>query len=142
MNSSCQTDASKLADTSASATHDNRVCIIGCGRVGMASAYALISPCGHVAAHGARPHSPKDPTQFFAEGHRRAEKASGARHDGRSKLQARLDIVRPGATLVVTRIDRLARSIWDVQDTVDKLKQKRLALHATGGPPSQFIRWT
>jgi len=65
----------------------------------------------------------------------RAEKASGARHDGRSKLQVRLDIVRPGATLVVTRIDRLARSIWDVQDTVDKLKQKRLALHATGGPP-------
>ncbi len=42
MNSSCQTDASKLADNSASATHDNRVCIIGCGRVGMASAYALI----------------------------------------------------------------------------------------------------
>ncbi|MGI4942216.1 MAG: lactate/malate family dehydrogenase, partial [Janthinobacterium lividum] len=29
-------------DTSASATHENRVCIIGCGRVGMASAYALI----------------------------------------------------------------------------------------------------
>lgn len=29
-------------DTSASATHANRVCIIGCGRVGMASAYALI----------------------------------------------------------------------------------------------------
>ena len=30
------------ADTSASATHQNRVAIIGCGRVGMASAYALI----------------------------------------------------------------------------------------------------
>jgi len=30
------------ADTSAPATHENRVCIIGCGRVGMASAYALI----------------------------------------------------------------------------------------------------
>lgn len=42
MNSSRQTDASKPADTSASATHENRVCIIGCGRVGMASAYALI----------------------------------------------------------------------------------------------------
>jgi len=42
MNSSCQTDASKLADNSASATHDNRICSIGCGRVGMASAYALI----------------------------------------------------------------------------------------------------
>ena len=42
MNSSRQTDAPKPADTSASATHENRVCIIGCGRVGMASAYALI----------------------------------------------------------------------------------------------------
>ena len=42
MNSSPQTEALKQADTSASATHDNRVCIIGCGRVGMASAYALI----------------------------------------------------------------------------------------------------
>lgn len=31
-----------MNDTSASATHQNRVCIIGCGRVGMASAYALI----------------------------------------------------------------------------------------------------
>lgn len=29
-------------DTSASATHENRVCIVGCGHVGMASAYALI----------------------------------------------------------------------------------------------------
>lgn len=31
-----------MNDHSASATHENRVCIIGCGRVGMASAYALI----------------------------------------------------------------------------------------------------
>lgn len=31
-----------MNDHSASATHDNRVCIIGCGRIGMASAYALI----------------------------------------------------------------------------------------------------
>lgn len=30
------------ADSSAGATHENRVCIIGCGRVGMVSAYALI----------------------------------------------------------------------------------------------------
>lgn len=35
-------DASKSLDTSATATHENRVCIIGCGSVGMASAYALI----------------------------------------------------------------------------------------------------
>ena len=42
MNSSGQTVASQLTDTSAPATHENRICIIGCGRVGMASAYALI----------------------------------------------------------------------------------------------------
>jgi len=42
MNTSGQTEASQGAGTSASATHENRICIIGCGRVGMASAYALI----------------------------------------------------------------------------------------------------
>ncbi|HEX2525692.1 MAG TPA: recombinase family protein [Geminicoccus sp.] len=41
----------------------------------------------------------------------RAEKASGTRRDGRSELQVLLDFVQPGDTLVVTRIDRLARSI-------------------------------
>lgn len=33
---------SMTPDHHASATHENRICIIGCGRVGMASAYALI----------------------------------------------------------------------------------------------------
>lgn len=33
---------SQTTDSSAAATHENRVCIIGCGAVGMASAYALI----------------------------------------------------------------------------------------------------
>ena len=33
---------SHSTDTSAAATHENRVAIIGCGRVGMSSAYALI----------------------------------------------------------------------------------------------------
>ena len=42
MNNFRKAEASKAADTSAPATHENRVCIIGCGRVGMASAYALI----------------------------------------------------------------------------------------------------
>jgi len=41
----------------------------------------------------------------------RAEKASGSRRDGRTELQVLLDFVQPGDTLVVTRIDRLARSI-------------------------------
>ena len=42
MNTSGQAGTSQGAGTSASATHENRICIIGCGRVGMASAYALI----------------------------------------------------------------------------------------------------
>ena len=37
----------------------------------------------------------------------RAEKASGARRDGRSELQVLMDFIRAGDTLVVTRIDRL-----------------------------------
>ena len=35
-------ETSASSDTSAPATHENRVCIIGCGHVGMASAYALL----------------------------------------------------------------------------------------------------
>ena len=45
----------------------------------------------------------------------RAEKASGSRRDGRTELQVLLDFVQPGDTLVVTRIDRLARSMKDLQ---------------------------
>ena len=41
----------------------------------------------------------------------RAEKASGARRDGRTELRVLLDFLRPGDTLVVTRIDRMARSM-------------------------------
>ena len=41
----------------------------------------------------------------------RAEKASGTRRDDRTELQALLTLLREGDTLVVTRIDRLARSV-------------------------------
>ena len=64
----------------------------------------------------------------------RAEKASGARRDGRSELQVLLDFLRQGDTLVVTRIDRLARSVKDLQDIVHELKAKGVALKATEQP--------
>ena len=64
----------------------------------------------------------------------RAEKASGTRRDGRSELQMLLDFVQPGDTLVVTRIDRLARSMKDLQDIVHELKEKGVALRATEQP--------
>jgi DNA invertase Pin-like site-specific DNA recombinase len=54
----------------------------------------------------------------------RAEKASGACRDGRTELQVLLDFVRAGDTLVVTRIDRLARSLNDLQDIVHELKSR------------------
>jgi len=53
----------------------------------------------------------------------RAEKASGSRRDGRTELQVLLDFVQPGNTLVVTRIDRLARFMKDLQDIQDELRQ-------------------
>ena len=64
----------------------------------------------------------------------RAEKASGSRRDGRTELQVLLDFVQPGDTLVVTRIDRLARSMKDLQDIVHELKAKGVALRATEQP--------
>jgi DNA invertase Pin-like site-specific DNA recombinase len=45
-----------------------------------------------------------------------------------------LDFARQGDTLVVTRIDRLARSIGDLQDIVRSLKAKGAALKVTEQP--------
>jgi DNA invertase Pin-like site-specific DNA recombinase len=64
----------------------------------------------------------------------RAEKASGARRDGRTELQVLLDFLRAGDTLIVTRIDRLARSLKDLQDIMHELKAKGIALKATEQP--------
>jgi DNA invertase Pin-like site-specific DNA recombinase len=64
----------------------------------------------------------------------RAEKASGSRRDGRTELQVLLDFVQPGDTLIVTRIDRLARSMKDLQDIVHELKTRGVALRATEQP--------
>jgi DNA invertase Pin-like site-specific DNA recombinase len=64
----------------------------------------------------------------------RAEKASGSRRDGRTELQVLLDFVQPGDTLVVTRIDRLARSLKDLQDIVYELKSRGVALRAIEQP--------
>lgn len=64
----------------------------------------------------------------------RAEKISGARRDGRTELQVLLDFVQPGDTLVVTRIDRLARSLKDLEDIVHELKGRGVTLRATEQP--------
>jgi DNA invertase Pin-like site-specific DNA recombinase len=61
----------------------------------------------------------------------RADKASGTRRDGRTELQVvLLDFLRPGDTLLVTRIDRLARSVKDLQDIVHELNARGVKLKA------------
>lgn len=46
----------------------------------------------------------------------------------RPQLEAALDFVREGDTLVVTRLDRLARSTTDLLNIVQRLEQKGVAL--------------
>lgn len=64
----------------------------------------------------------------------RSEQVSGTSRKGRAELQTILDFIGKGDTLVVTRIDRLARSMKDLQDIVSALKSKGASLAATEQP--------
>lgn len=64
----------------------------------------------------------------------REEKRSGTTVEGREELDTLMSFMRAGDTLMVTRIDRLARSIGDLQDIVRKLKSKGVSLKATEQP--------
>jgi len=54
------------------------------------------------------------------------EKASGAQRD-RPQLNAALNFMRSGDTLVVWKLDRLARSIKQLVDTIDDLKERKIS---------------
>lgn len=64
----------------------------------------------------------------------RTEKQSGTTTKGRTELATVLDFLRAGDTLTVTRIDRLARSMGDLQDIVRAIKAKGASLKATEQP--------
>jgi DNA invertase Pin-like site-specific DNA recombinase len=64
----------------------------------------------------------------------RTEKASGTSRKDRHELELLLQFMHEGDELVVTRIDRLARSIGDLQDIVRTLKAKGVTLRATEQP--------
>ena len=64
----------------------------------------------------------------------RAEKASGSSRKGRTELETLMEFLRSGDTLVVTRIDRLARSVRDLQNIVHELQEKGVHLKATEQP--------
>src|SRR6201996_1125666 len=64
----------------------------------------------------------------------RSEKRSGTTTAGRDELRTVLDFLRKGDVLMVTRIDRLARSIGDLQDIVRAVKARGASLKATEQP--------
>ncbi len=64
----------------------------------------------------------------------RTEKVSGTSRNGRAELETLLQFLRAGDTLMVTRIDRLARSIGDLQDIVRELRTKGASLKSTEQP--------
>ncbi|MCF7971171.1 MAG: recombinase family protein [Methylococcaceae bacterium] len=62
-----------------------------------------------------------------------SEKISGTTID-RPELEACLDYLREGDTLLVTRIDRLARSLRDLQNLVYDLRKEGIELKAIEQP--------
>ena len=57
------------------------------------------------------------------------EKQSGRSTDKREQLALCLDYVRDGDTLVVTKLDRLARSTRDLLNILNTLEKKQVKLH-------------
>jgi DNA invertase Pin-like site-specific DNA recombinase len=64
----------------------------------------------------------------------RSEKRSGTALKGRAELETILDFLQAGDTLIVTRIDRLARSVADLERIVASVKAKGAFLQATEQP--------
>lgn len=62
------------------------------------------------------------------------EKKSGTSTAGRSALEEALTYAREGDTLTVTRIDRLARSVADLQTIISRLREAGIALRCTEQP--------
>jgi DNA invertase Pin-like site-specific DNA recombinase len=59
-----------------------------------------------------------------------SEKFTGTTTKGRDQLTAALDYVREGDVLIVTRMDRLARSLVDLRNVVDRLNAKGVGFRA------------
>ena len=61
----------------------------------------------------------------------RKETVSATSRDNRVELQIILDFLQEGDTLLVTRIDRLARSMKDLLDIAEEIKNKGATLRTT-----------
>src|SRR5262249_45521544 len=63
-----------------------------------------------------------------------SEKASAKSTNGRHALQKALDALKPGDTLIVVRLDRLARSIRDLLGLLDEIKAAGAHIKALEDP--------
>src|SRR4028118_2078836 len=61
----------------------------------------------------------------------REEKRTGTTVEGRTELRTLIDFARAGDQIVVTRIDRLARSVADLAAIVRELEQRGASPPAT-----------
>ena len=61
----------------------------------------------------------------------RTEKKSGSSREGRTELATLIEFAREGDVIVVTRVDRLARSMRDLQNIVHELREKGVAIKCT-----------
>ena len=64
------------------------------------------------------------------------EKVSGTSTQGRDKLRECLDFVREGDEVVFTRVDRVARSVLDLQLIDKELTDKKVTITSTEQPIS------
>ncbi|WP_345819266.1 recombinase family protein [Methylobacterium fujisawaense] len=64
----------------------------------------------------------------------RSEKVTGTKLEGRTELETIIQFARPGDSLKVTRIDRLARSVADLAAIVSRLEAKGVSLRVLEQP--------
>lgn len=64
----------------------------------------------------------------------RLEKATGTKLEGRTELETIIQFARAGDSLTVTRIDRLARSVGDLANIVQRLEAKGVSLRVLEQP--------
>ena len=75
----------------------------------------------------------------------RTEKASARSRDGRSELEAIIEFIRAGDSLVVVKLDRLGRSTRDVLNIVHELGERGASLRVlepeidTAGPMGKMV---
>ncbi len=64
----------------------------------------------------------------------RSEIISGNSRKDRNELDILMEFMRSGDTLLVTRVDRLARSIRDLQNIIHELRERGVAIKAVEQP--------